>query len=65
MKEAVASILKANAKAIVAFVVTVLVAQFAKHGLNLSTDVQSSVQTILLAVVTSGVVWLVPNKQQQ
>ena len=45
----------ANAKAIVAFVATVLVSVF---GLDVPIDVQLAVTALLVAVVT----WLVPNK---
>lgn len=62
MKEFVGNFLKANAKAIVAFVITICLAQLAKHGFTLDQSVQSAIETILMALVTSSAVWLIPNK---
>ena len=64
MKEFIGNFLKGNAKAIVAFGVTIFLAQLAKRGLTVDTNLQNAIEVILMACVTSSAVWLIPNKTQ-
>ena len=63
MKNTLVNLVQANAKSIVAFLCTLLAVQFAKRGLSLDTNVQEALQTVCLAIVSGGLVWLKANKQ--
>lgn len=61
MKEKIVDIVKENAKAIVAFVVTVVLAQLVRRGITLDTSVTEAIQTLLMAGIVSGCTWLTRN----
>lgn len=50
-----------NRKAIVGFIVVVLATYLAKHGLALSLDTQTALQTLLSGLVAYAGVWLATN----
>lgn len=62
MKELVAAI-NSSRKAIVAFVITALVAYIARKGYNLDASMQEVLRTLLDGAIAGVLVWLTANKQ--
>lgn len=62
MKQLV-EVVNGSRKAIVAFVVTALVAWVARKGYNLDVDTQTALRTLLDGAIAFALVWLTANKQ--
>lgn len=63
MLEVVVDFIKTSRKAIVAFVLTAILAYVARKGLTVDAEVQESLRVLLEALIVAVTVWLVPNKQ--
>lgn len=65
MKSLISSIaqaLNSSRKAIVAFLVTALIAYIARKGYNLDASTQEILRTLLDGVIAGALVWVTENK---
>lgn len=62
MKQLV-ELVNGSRKAIVAFVVTALVAWVARKGYNIDVDTQTALRTLLDSLIAGVLVWLTANKK--
>lgn len=60
--EILVDFIKTSRKAIVAFVLTAILAYVARKGLTVDAEVQESLRVLLEALIVAVTVWLVPNK---
>lgn len=58
----IAEALNSSRKAIVAFLITTLIAYVARKGYNLDASTQEILRTLLDGVIAGALVWLTTNK---
>jgi uncharacterized membrane protein (DUF441 family) len=63
MLEVVVDFIRTSRKAIVAFVITALIAYVARKGYSLDANAQEILRTLLDGVIAGVLVWLTKNKQ--
>lgn len=63
MIEIVVDFIRTSRKAIVAFVITALIAYVARKGYSLDVGMQEALRTLLDGLIVGVLVWLTKNKQ--
>jgi len=63
MLEVVVDFIRTSRKAIVAFVITALIAYVARKGYSLDVSMQEALRTLLDGLIVAILVWLTKNKQ--
>lgn len=63
MLEVIVSFIQSSRKAIVAFVITALIAYVARKGYSLDVTYQEALRTLLDGLIVAVLVWLTKNKQ--
>jgi len=63
MLEVIVDFVKTSRKAIVAFVITALIAYVARKGYSLDVSMQEALRTLLDGLIVAVLVWLTKNKQ--
>lgn len=63
MIEAAVDFIRTSRKAIVAFVITALIAYVARKGYSLDVSMQEALRTLLDGLIVAILVWLTKNKQ--
>ncbi len=63
MLEIIVDFVKTSRKAIVAFVITALIAYVARKGYSLDVTMQEALRTLLDGLIVGVLVWLTKNKQ--
>ena len=53
-----------SAKAVIAFLMTILVVYLARKGVTVSTDAQTALVTTLSGLVVAGAVWVTKNRSK-
>lgn len=63
MLEVAVDFIRTSRKAIVAFVITALIAYVARKGYSLDVSMQEALRTLLDGLIVAILVWLTKNKQ--
>lgn len=63
MLEIVVDFVRTSRKAIVAFVITALIAYVARKGYSLDVSTQEALRTLLDGLIVGVLVWVTKNKQ--